>query len=119
MDGSSTKYYCENRKHCRFPWEKRAFVTEHTIMEEVEAAGDHKTKQQLARQTGYTGMSVLSRLYFLYGFNPTTDLVRDVMHVLPMNCGKKIFSDLLSNNDTRLELTDKIKQLQFTSEVSV
>ena len=73
MDGSSTKYYCENRKHCRFPWEKRAFVTEHTIMEEVEAAGDHKTKQQLARQTGYTGMSVLSRLYFLYGFNPTTE----------------------------------------------
>ena len=42
-----------------------------------------------------------------------------VRDVLPINRGKKILSNLLSNNDTRLELTDKIKPLQFTSEVSV
>ena len=117
VEQSSTKYYCENRKHSRYPWEERIFEEEFSIMEEVDAATDHNTKQQMATKSGYTGLTVLSRLFFMYGFNPLKDMVRDVMHVLPMNCGKKIFKELLQDIELRSQLEQRMSELTLTPEV--
>ena len=86
-------------------------------MEEVDAATDHNTKQQMATKSGYTGLTVLSRLFFMYGFNPLKDMVRDVMHVLPMNCGKKIFKELLQDIELRSQLEQRMSELILTPEV--
>ena len=42
-------------------------------------------RAQLSRNSGYTGLSVLHRLYKLYKFDVFKDLVFDVMHNIPLN----------------------------------
>ena len=39
----------------------------------------------LAKETGFTGLSILHRLYDLYGFDLHRDLVFDAMHNIPLN----------------------------------
>ena len=56
----------------------------------------------LARQSGYTGLSILHRLYKLYGFNVLTDMVFDTMHNIPLNVVSKHLNRYL-----REELVDK------------
>ena len=40
---------------------------------------------QLARECGFTWLSVLHRLYVAYGFNVLKDMVFDGMHDVPLN----------------------------------
>ena len=39
----------------------------------------------LAKESGFTGLSALHRLNALYGFNILTDIVYDAMHNVPIN----------------------------------
>ena len=45
----------------------------------------------MARECGFTGLSVLHRLYAAYGFNVLKDLVFDGMHDVPLNVIKHHF----------------------------
>ena len=40
---------------------------------------------RMAKETGYTGHSILHRLYHMYGFDVLHDTVYDAMHVIPLN----------------------------------
>ncbi|XP_078363672.1 uncharacterized protein LOC144647842 [Oculina patagonica] len=42
-------------------------------------------RARLSRNSGYTGLSILHRLYKLYKFDVFKDLVYDVMHNIPLN----------------------------------
>jgi len=42
-------------------------------------------RAQLSRNSGYTGVSILHRLYKLYKFNVFNNLVYDVMHNIPLS----------------------------------
>ena len=42
-------------------------------------------RARLSENSGYTGLSILHRLYKLYKFDVFKDLVYDVMHNIPLN----------------------------------
>ena len=67
-------------------------------MEETEFLPAISARLKKSSQTGYTGLSVLHRLHYLYKFDPITDIVRDVMHLIPMNCVKKSMTRLLEED---------------------
>lgn len=66
-------------------------------MKAIENQPSVNTKLKCATNTGYTGLSLLHRLHVLYGFDPLKDLVRDIMHLIPMNCVKKIITRLIDD----------------------
>ena len=85
-------------------------------MEEVENQGTVSAKSKMAKETGYTGLTLLSRLTYLNGFNPFTDMVHDVMHLVLLNCCKKLFSRYFEDEDlldTR-EFNERLEGFPFT-----
>lgn len=56
-----------------------------TIAEEERCS----VRANLSKHTGYTGISVLHRLYKLYEFDVIRDTVFDMMHNLPLNVVRK------------------------------
>ena len=51
-------------------------------MKQVDDEERITIRQRLASQTGFTGLSLLHRLYYLYKFDVLKDLVFDTMHTL-------------------------------------
>ena len=51
-------------------------------MNRVEAEDRASMRANLAKETG---LSILHRLHYLYGFNVLRDLVFDAMHNIPLN----------------------------------
>jgi len=90
------------------------------VMEDVETQSNPSAKQRMASATGYTGLSLLCKLNPLYGFNPILDLVHDVMHVVPLNCCKKLISRYLEDEDVDCrDLNRKLEKFPFTSGVNL
>lgn len=60
-------------------------------------------REEILKSAGLSGESVIWRLYELYSFNLSTDLVYDVMHILSLNLFKKFISSLIkgSTNDMK------------------
>lgn len=54
-------------------------------MNRVDAEDRVSVRANLAKETGFTGLSILHRLYYLYGFDVIRDLVFDAMHNIPLN----------------------------------
>ena len=65
------------------------------------------TRANLGRDTGYTGISILHRLFKLYGFNVITDLVVDMMHNLPMNVAATLIKKLIEEEKIDTEQIDR------------
>ena len=85
-------------------------------MEDVEIEPNRAAKKRMATATGYTGLSLLCQLYPLYGFNPMLDLVHDVMHIIPLNCCKKLISRYLEHEDFNLQdVNRKLESFPFSS----
>ena len=51
----------------------------------VEAEDRVSVRANLAKETRFTGLLILHRLYSLYGFDVHRDLVFDAMHNIPLN----------------------------------
>ena len=56
-------------------------------------------RQQLSKESGYTGLSLLHRLYYLYGFLYDRHLVYDEMHTIHLNIVKNTIQDLKGDED--------------------
>ena len=54
-------------------------------MKEISDEDRRTVRERLSRESGYTGLSILHRLYSLYGFHVIRDIVFDVMHNLTLN----------------------------------
>ena len=52
-----------------------------------------------SKESGYTGLSILHRLYPLYGFLYDKHTVYDEMHLLYLNVVKRGFQQLSNEND--------------------
>ena len=84
-------------------------------MEKIEHMSSIKEKLAAASKSGYSGSSILNRLYYLYRFNPCHDLVRDVMHMVPMNCAKKVFKRIITENIQRKEeLAKRLEEFPYS-----
>ena len=85
-------------------------------MKEVEFQRSASTKERRAKETGYTGLSYLTKLNDLYGFDPTKDMVRDVMHLVALNLCKKLFSRYFNCEEFDIDgLQEKLAGFPFTS----
>ena len=87
-------------------------------MSEIESEDQATLRGALARQSGYTGLSILHRLHKLYGFNLLIDVVFDMMHNILLNVVSKHLNHYL-----REELVDKsvvderLQAVPWTSEL--
>ncbi|XP_066922397.1 uncharacterized protein [Clytia hemisphaerica] len=89
---------------------------EYDVMEEIEFSESYARKKQRAKETGYTGMTLLASLYDVYSFNPFTDMVRDVMHCVLLNCCKKLFTRYFKNPEFDMaKLQENVDNFPFTS----
>uniref|UniRef100_A0A7M5WW45 Uncharacterized protein n=3 Tax=Clytia hemisphaerica TaxID=252671 RepID=A0A7M5WW45_9CNID len=95
-DGGSTKYYIGNRQKYLQRWDKRDIEIEATTMYDIEMKQSIHAKLAEATKTGYTGLTLLYRLHKLYKFNPFEDMVHDVMHLVLLNCCKKLFKRIFT-----------------------
>lgn len=80
--------YGENRYQARHPPAKRNVHDLHKVVQELKEASTANARTILSNIGGVTGESSLWRLYKLYGFDISRDLVCDVMHILPLNIFK-------------------------------
>ena len=85
-------------------------------MKEIELQPSIPAKLRRAKATGYTGLTLLGRLYNLYHFNPFTDMVHDTVHLILLNLAWKLFSRLFEKEYLDLvELNRRLKLFPFPS----
>ena len=114
----STYYIANNRYHARFPVEARVLEDEVAKMSEIESEDRPTVRGALARQNGYTGLSILHRLHKLYGFNVILDTVFDMMHNIPLNVVRKDLNRCLSDETVSKSTLDKrLQAMPWTSEL--
>ena len=58
-------------------------------MESVAAEDIQSFRTAASHDTGYTGLSILHRIHYLYSFDVIKDLVFDAMHNLPLNIARQ------------------------------
>ena len=75
-------------------------------MKDVEYEDRPSVKARLAKESGYTGLSTLFRLYALYGFDLCKDMVFDLMHQILMNVVKKFLDYLVDSGKLNPEEVD-------------
>ena len=81
-------YYPNFREQYRHPHRKRLLKEELPMMQTLEEEERPTYFQRMSRDSGLLGLSVLHRLYPLYGFDVLRDTVFDAMHLLPLNVVK-------------------------------
>ncbi|XP_028513561.1 uncharacterized protein LOC114574627 [Exaiptasia diaphana] len=70
-----------------------------------------------SKEEGYLGLSILHRLYPLYGFNFLTDAVFDVMHLLPLNVVKNHIERLIGSGSlNRKVLQENLSKMPWTTD---
>lgn len=103
--GGSTYYIGNNRYHARFPVATRVLEDDVQKMSEIEDEDRPTVRSNLAKESDYTGLSILHRLHKLYGLNVISDTVFDMMHNIPLNVINKHINRYL--NDDTLSSTAK------------
>ena len=82
----STHYYYGNyRYHSRYPSAERDLNMFVQTMKNIECEDRPTVHATMARESGFTGLSILHRLYAAYGFNILKDLTFDAMHDITLN----------------------------------
>ncbi|KAL5506629.1 hypothetical protein EMCRGX_G008326 [Ephydatia muelleri] len=82
----STHYYYGNyRYHSRYPSDESDLNMFVQTMKDIECEDRPTVHATMARESGFTGLSILHRLYAAYGFNILKDLTFDAMHDVTLN----------------------------------
>lgn len=83
--GTTTHYYGDFRYHARYGWQARSLGDSIVRMKAIEEEDRVTVRAAIAKEAGFTGVSILHRLHQLYQFDVQRDLVYDAMHNVPMN----------------------------------
>lgn len=95
-------YYPGFRKEARFPTERKDVLDNLQLLKEIEEEERVSVKCGRAKECGYTGLSILHRLYPLYGFKYDRDMVFDEMHTIALNVVKWQVQHLLNGETEEL-----------------
>ena len=94
-------YYSGFRERYRFPAPARTAQQQYTDGLRCDEAMTEAERKRIQTETGVCGVSVLFKLFKLYGFNPVEDMVIDRMHLcfnmLKREVLEKIWADLGEN----------------------
>ena len=101
--------YEQNKKHARFnpPWRTAENLLEALTNWRYMPKGAERAR--LERLGGISRHFIMWRLYDLYGFNLSTDLVYDIMHVLAL-CIFKKYVHLFVKNMTEMERESELEE---------
>ena len=102
-------YYPEFRKQYRHPYHKRS-LKELPTMKTSEEEKKPTYFQSMSNESGLNGLSVLHRLYPLYGFGVLRDSVFDAMYLLPLN--------VVKNNTVRSVSGDYLNKMDLNTNLS-
>ncbi|KAL5467065.1 hypothetical protein EMCRGX_G031241 [Ephydatia muelleri] len=115
----STHYYYGNyRYHSRYPSDERDLNMFVQTMKDIECEDRPTVHATMARESGFTGLSILHRLYAAYGFNILKDLTFDAMHDVTLNIIhhhllRYLEAGILSRN----EIDVRLAAIPWTSEL--
>ena len=118
MDPGSNHYYYGNyRKSTRYPWPKRNIHDELETLQLIVQEERRTVAQEMAKESGFTGLSVLHRLHALYGFDYRKHCVFDVMHTVVLGVVRNNLNFLLSNQllDQKI-LRERLFKVPWTAE---
>lgn len=95
--------YDGNRFQARYPPPKRSLTEMVEALSQSRKAFTQVEREGILKTAGLSGESILWRLYDLYGFNLSLDLVYDAMHVFSLNVFSKYITSLMraSTNETK------------------
>lgn len=68
-------------------------------IKEIDEEERNTVRENLAKESGYTGLSIMHRLWPLYGFCYDQDLVFDEMHTVQLNIVKAAVDRLMRDED--------------------
>jgi len=78
-------YYGDFRFRGRPPWPKRELDSSLAVMKRIDIEEQISVWASLAKDAGFTGLSIRHRLHPLRGLNVLLDTVYDAMHNFPLN----------------------------------
>lgn len=84
-------------------------------MNRVEAEERVSVRANLAKESGFTGLSILHRLYDLYRFDVLRDMVFDAMHNIPLNVASNHLHYYLNEGIlSPTEIEERLKLVPWT-----
>lgn len=92
--------YGENRRQQRFPIARKTAEELHDAANAVGLCETLLQKKAIAISTGVTGKTPCWRLFKLYNFNPSTDIIYDPMHILALCIFRKFVEFLKKDIET-------------------
>ena len=109
-------YYLNFRKQYRYAYPKRSFEEELPVMKALEEEERPTYFQKISKENGLLGLSILHRLYALYGFDVLRDTVFDAMHLLPLNVVKNNIARWISNGTfNKKDLDTNLAKMPWTT----
>lgn len=91
---SNHYYYGDYRKSTKYPWPRRNINEDLQGLQAIEDEERKTVAQEMAKEAEFTGLSILHRLYALYGFDYRKHCVFDVMHSVVLGVVKKHLTSL-------------------------
>ncbi|MCO5612716.1 hypothetical protein L7F22_066985 [Adiantum nelumboides] len=106
--------YSNNRLQGRPPPTKRKVEDMLEALYMSRRVRTKKQKEETLADAGLVGDSYLWRMFHLYGFDLSRDLVFDTMHILSLNLFKKFIEALVEkvNNDTKRAIDAALKEVK-------
>lgn len=118
IPASQHYYYPDNRYQAHFPPQSKDILTNLELLTEIEEEERVTVKLNKAKECGYTGLSIMHRLWPLYGFKYDNDLLHDEMHTVQLNIVKAAVDHLRTNEDNPVdweEVDRRLEQFPWTS----
>ena len=110
-------YYTGFRKQARYPAEEKSVVGSYDKLCEIEEEERITVRQKQARESGYTGLSILHRLHALYGFEYDCHMVYDELHGISLNAVKNHIASLKGSEEESIdwkEVDSQLKKVPWT-----
>ena len=99
----------------RHSWPCRTLSSSLIEMKKVDNEDRSSVRSALAKECGFTGLSILHRLNCLYGFNLLLDTVNDAMHNIPLNVISHLHYYLNGGKLAVSRLEKRFKEMPWTS----
>ena len=108
-------YYGHFHYHFHYPWQERTLLSSLEEMKRVDIEDRSSVRASLAKQCGFTGLSILHRLNCLYGFDVILDTVYDAMHNITLNVASHHLHCYLNEGTfTASTLEDRLRAMPWT-----
>ena len=116
---TSHYYYPNFRRQARYPADKKNVLDNLELLSDITSEERISVRRRLSKESGYTGLSILHRLYYLYGFLYDRDMVYDEMHTVHLNIVKNAVLSLKEEEDDRVDWAtadERLRDFPWTTE---